>query len=101
MVNVVRAYLPLPPASWGYDESLEDIVPKYDVKGAKNYLQKQGNPDGFELEYYTSDSASSKKIGEILQQFCAKVDVKVNIHQASWGTFSEIGAPQEMRTLSE
>lgn len=36
------AYLPLPPASWGYDESLEDLVPKYDVKGAKNYLQKQG-----------------------------------------------------------
>lgn len=33
-----------------------------------------------------------RKIGEILQQFCAKVNVKVNIHQASWGTFSEIGA---------
>lgn len=86
------AYLPLPPASWGYDESLEDLVPKYDVKGAKKLLAEAGYPDGFELEYYTSDSASSKKIGEILQQFCAKVDVKVNIHQASWGTFSEIGA---------
>ena len=86
------AYLPLPPASWGYDESLEDLVPKYDVEGAKKLLAEAGYPDGFELEYYTSDSASSKKIGEILQQFCAKVNVKVNIHQASWGTFSEIGA---------
>ena len=86
------AYLPLPPASWGYDESLEDLVPKYDVEGAKKLLAEAGYPEGFELEYYTSDSASSKKIGEILQQFCAKVNVKVNIHQASWGTFSEIGA---------
>ena len=91
MVNVVR-HTCLYRLHHGDDESLEDLVPKYDVEGAKKLLAEAGYPEGFELEYYTSDSASSKKIGEILQQFCAKVNVKVNIHQASWGTFSEIGA---------
>lgn len=86
------AYLPLPPASWGYDESLEDIIPEYDVEGAKKLLAEAGYPDGFELDYYTGDSATSKKIGEIFQQFCAQVGVTINIHQAAWGTFSEIGA---------
>ena len=28
----------------------------------------------------------------MFQQFCAQIDVTVNIHQAAWGTFSEIGA---------
>lgn len=87
-------YLPLPPNSWGYDETLEDIVPKYDVEGAKKLLAEAGYDESnpLTLEYYTGDSATSKKIGEIFQQFCAAVGVTINIHQAAWGTFSEIGA---------
>lgn len=85
-------WLALPPNSWGYDESLIDSVPKYDVEGAKKLLAEAGYADGFTLEYYTGDSATSKKIGEMFQQFCAQIDVTVNIHQAAWGTFSEIGA---------
>lgn len=85
-------YLPIPPNSWGYDETLEDLVPKYDVEGAKKLLAEAGYPDGFTLEYYTGDSATSKKVGEIFQQFCSKIGVTVNINQAAWGTFSEIGA---------
>ena len=87
-------YLPLPPNSWGYDESLEDIVPKYDVEGAKKLLKEAGYDENnkLTLQYYTGDSATSKKIGEIFQQFCAQINVNVEIHQAAWGTFSEIGA---------
>lgn len=85
-------WLALPPNSWGYDENLIDSVPKYDVEGAKKLLAEAGYADGFTLEYYTGDSATSKKIGEMFQQFCAQIDVTVNIHQAAWGTFSEIGA---------
>lgn len=87
-------YLPLPPNSWGYDKSLEDIVPKYDVEGAKKLLKEAGYDENnkLTLQYYTGDSATSKKIGEIFQQFCAQINVNVEIHQAAWGTFSEIGA---------
>ena len=85
-------WLALPPGSWGYDESLIDIVPKYDPEGAKALLAEAGYPDGFSLEYYTGDTATSKKIGEIFQQFMAKIGVTVEIKQAAWGTFSEIGA---------
>ena len=85
-------YLPLPPNSWGYDESLIDLIPEYDPEGAKELLAEAGYPDGFTLEYYTGDSATSKRIGEIFQQFMAQIGVTVNIHQAAWGTFSEIGA---------
>ncbi|XCP85041.1 ABC transporter substrate-binding protein [Roseburia hominis] len=93
-------YLALPPNSWGYDESLIDIVPKYDVEKAKKLLAEAGYADGFELEYYTGDSATSKKIGEIFQQFCAQIGVTVNIHQAAWGTFSEIGASGNADVIS-
>lgn len=85
-------WLALPPNSWGYDESLIDLVPKYDLEGAKALLAEAGYADGFTLEYYTGDSATSKKIGEIFQQFVQQIGVTVNIHQAAWGTFSEIGA---------
>ncbi len=85
-------YLPLPPDSWGYDESLIESVPKYDPEGAKQLLAEAGYADGFTLEYYTGDSATSKRIGEIFQQFMAQIGVTVNIHQAAWGAFSEVGA---------
>lgn len=85
-------WLPLPPNSWGYDESLEDIVPKYDPEEAKKLLTEAGYPNGFKLEYYTGDTATSKKVGEIFQQFMAQIGITVEINQAAWGTFSEIGA---------
>lgn len=85
-------WLALPPNSWGYDEALIDSVPKYDLEGAKALLAEAGYADGFELQYYTGDSATSKRVGEIFQQFMQQIGVKVNINQAAWGTFSEIGA---------
>ncbi len=87
------AYMPLPPNSWGYDETLEEIAsPAYDPEAAIAMLKEAGYEDGFTLEYYTGDSATSKMVGEMFQQFMAQIGVTVNIHQAAWGTFSEIGA---------
>lgn len=85
-------WLALPPNSWGYDESLVDLVPKYNVEEAKKLLAEAGYPKGFELQYYTGDTATSKMVGEIFQQFMQQIGVTVKINQAAWGTFSEIGA---------
>lgn len=85
-------WLALPPNSWGYDASLIDLVPKYNVEEAKKLLTEAGYPDGFTLQYYTGDSATSKMVGEIFQQFMQQIGVTVKINQAAWGTFSEIGA---------
>lgn len=85
-------WLALPPNSWGYDESLVDLVPKYNVEEAKKLLAEAGYPQGFELQYYTGDTATSKMVGEIFQQFMQQIGVTVKINQAAWGAFSEIGA---------
>ncbi len=88
-----RAYMPLPPLSWGYDEALEKEVPAYDPEAAKALLAEAGYPDGFAVEYYTSDSEVSMKIATIFQQYMKKnLNVDIQIKTAQWGTFSAMGA---------
>lgn len=36
------SYLPVPITSWGYDASLESLVPAYDPEGAKALLEEAG-----------------------------------------------------------
>lgn len=88
-----RAYQPLPPISWGYDETSNDLVPKYDPENAKKLLAEAGYPDGFTMEFYTSDSAGSMKIATIFQQYMKQnLNIDVQIKTAQWGTFSATGA---------
>ena len=88
-----RGYIPLPPKSWGYDESLEKLIPAYDPEGAKKLLAEAGYPDGFSIKYYTSDTQSSIKVATIFQQFMKQnLNVSVEIQTAQWGTFSATAA---------
>jgi peptide/nickel transport system substrate-binding protein len=83
-----RAYLALPPGSWGYDTSLEEKVPKYDPKRAKELMKEAGYSDGFQTEIYV---AGSDKAAVIIQDYLKKnlkIDMKINLLE--WGTFSEV-----------
>lgn len=82
-----RAYLSLPPGSWGYDKSLEALVPKYDPERAKELMKEAGYEDGFETDFYV---AGSDKAGVIIQSYLKQnLNIDVNIHLLEWGTFSE------------
>lgn len=83
--------LPLPKISWGYDESLEYLVPSYDVAEAKRLLTEAGYPDGFKtsINFVTSDT--SLQIATILQQFWKQnLNVDVEIRSTDSATHNEI-----------
>lgn len=87
------ACVPLPKGSWGYDESVEDIVPKYDPEGAKEILAKTDYADGCELNYYTSSSTTGVDVATIVQQQLKEnLNITVNIQTLDWGAFSEMCA---------
>lgn len=94
--EAIPASLPLPPGSWGYDETLVSAVPSYDPEAAKALLAEAGYPDGFELDLHISNTAARVKMATLFQAYLSQnLGVKVNIHTSEWGTFSEIGASGE------
>lgn len=91
--EATTASLPLPPGSWGYDESLENSVPEYNPTEAKKLLAEAGYEDGFETELYISDTPERVKMATIVQQMLKEnLNIDVSIKTQEWGTFSEIGA---------
>lgn len=91
--EAVPAKLPLPPGSWGYDETVEDLVPEYNPEEAKQLLAEAGYPDGFECDLYIANTALREKMATLFQAYMQSVlNIKVNINMSEWGTFSEIAA---------
>lgn len=84
------AKLSLPPGSWGYDQSLESIVPDYDPEGAKKLLEEAGYKDGFTCDLYIANTALREKMATLVQAYLKQnLNVTVNIKKSEWGTFSE------------
>lgn len=88
-----RAYLPLPPGSWGYDPSLESLIPEYDPEKAKELLKEAGYADGFKTEIYVGNKPARVKMATILQAYLKQnLNVDVEIKTVEWGTFSDIAS---------
>jgi ABC-type transport system substrate-binding protein len=88
-----EASIPLPPGSWGYDETLESEVPEYNPEEAKKLLAEAGYPDGFTMDLYISNTAARLKMATIVQQYLkTNLNITLNIHASEWGTFSEMAS---------
>lgn len=88
-----KAFLPLPPGSWGYDASLEASVPQYNPEEAKKLLAEAGYADGLKLKIYISNTAARMKMATILQQYLkTNLNIDLEINSNEWGTFSEVAS---------
>lgn len=77
------SYLPVPITSWGYDKSLEALVPAYDPEGAKALLAEAGYPNGLKLVLTVGTADAYVRAATIIQSMLAQIGVDVEIQSLS------------------
>jgi peptide/nickel transport system substrate-binding protein len=75
--------LPVPKTSWGYDESLESLVPAYNPEGAKALLAEAGYPNGFSVVLTVGTGEVFVRAATAIQQYLAQIGVDVEIQSLS------------------
>ncbi len=101
--TATRNYLPVPKGSWGYDQSLEELVPKFDPEGARALLKGTPYENGFEVHFYHSSTESRVRMATILQaQLKENLNVTLVDHVSDFATFTQatIDGIPELGTVS-
>jgi peptide/nickel transport system substrate-binding protein len=86
----VEAKNPLPPTSWGYNDTVEGY--EYNPEKAKVLLKEAGLASGFETTLFAMPvprnyMPNGRKAAESIQSDLAKVGVKINIVSYDWATY--------------
>ncbi|MFW5889621.1 MAG: ABC transporter substrate-binding protein [Halanaerobiales bacterium] len=96
--NAEKAYGPLPPSFWGYDEDVEEYGYNYDPDKAASILEDEGwvdsdndgirEKDGekmsFTLEIQSVDDW--QRTAQIIQDQLKQIGIEIKIQQYEWGT---------------
>lgn len=77
------SYLPVPITSWGYDASLESLVPAYDPEGAKALLEEAGYGSGLDLVLTVGTADSYVRAATIIQAMLSQIGINVEIQSLS------------------
>ena len=83
---------PLPPSVPGFDKSLEEFAPKFDIEAAKTLLDEAGWVEGadgirekdgekFKPQLYTSTSTTLGQLATLIQGQLRNIGVDMEIHQ--------------------
>jgi peptide/nickel transport system substrate-binding protein len=81
---------PLPPAEWGFDDSLKGYP--YDPEKAKALLKEAGYPDGFKTELLAYTSArgynpAGPQLAVAVQGYLKQIGVEASVQQIEFGAY--------------
>ena len=90
--TTVPAHGILPPGMLGRDP---DLAPyPHDVAKARALLAEAGYPDGFDVDYVTTNDEETEKVAASLQSDLAEIGVRVHIAVMSWAAWATaVGQP--------
>lgn len=78
---------PVPTGNGDWWIDPKDLPYKVDVAQAKQLLAEAGFPNGFKTTYMATTVNSMDKVGVVLKQQLAKVNIDLNIETVEWGVY--------------